>query len=79
MHAIGNCESFQVIGINKDGSQQRLCSASSAKNLDRAWAKEVARHRKTGPHNILPTFRAILAWGVRDGFYADAAATGASQ
>lgn len=68
MYAISRAEAFQVIGFNKDGTQMRLCSARTLRHLLTAWGKEVARHEKTGRHNILPTFRKIAVWNVDTGF-----------
>lgn len=68
MGAILNCQAWQVIGFNKDGTQQRLCSAGSLRHLIDAYAREVARHESTGVHNILPTFTRIRVWSVSDGW-----------
>lgn len=68
MFAISKAESFQVIGFNKDGSQQRLCSASSLQKLLADWMVEVVRHESFGVHNILPSFKKITVWNIDSGF-----------
>ena len=69
--AISNSETFQVIGINKDGTQHRLCSARTLPALLKLWTKEIERHEKTGHHNILPSFARIRVWNIDSGFGAD--------
>lgn len=68
MHAISKAEAFQVIGFNKDGTQQTLLSARSLSSLILGWAKEVERHAASGPHNILPTFKKITIWNIEQGW-----------
>ena len=67
--AIQANEQYQVIGFNKDGTQQRLYSARSLRNLLIGWSKEVQRREAMGAHNnTLPTFTAIKVWNVEEGF-----------
>lgn len=68
MYAISKAEAFQVIGFNKDNTQQRLFSARSLESLLLGWAKEIARHEVAGKSNILPTFKKITVWNVEQGF-----------
>ena len=68
-HAILTCEQWQVIGFNKDGTQQRLYSARSLYHLLNGWSKEVTKRESLGAHNnTLPTFAAIKVWNVEQGF-----------
>ena len=67
--AIQANERYQVIGFNKDGTQQRLYSARSLRDLLIGWSKEVTKREASGVHNnTLPTFTAIKVWGVKQGF-----------
>ena len=67
--AIQANEQYQVIGFNKDGSQQRLYSARTLRDLLIGWSKEVTRRESLGAHNnTLPTFTAIKVWNVEQGF-----------
>ena len=67
--AIQANEQYQVIGFNKDGSQQRLYSARTLRDLLIGWSKEVAKREALGAHNNrLPTFTAIKVWNVEEGF-----------
>ena len=67
--AIQANEQYQVIGFNKDGTQQRLYSARSLRDLLIGWSKEVAKREALGAHNTtLPTFTAITVWNVEEGF-----------
>jgi hypothetical protein len=68
MSTIGKSISWQVIGYNKDGTQLRLCSASSRKALMKGWAEDVKRHQAHANTNILPTFVSILVWNVERGW-----------
>lgn len=68
MYAISKAEAFQVIAFNKDGTQQRLCSAANLLKLLSFYTKEVARHELAGASNILPTFKKITVWNVDEGF-----------
>lgn len=68
MYALSQAETFRVVGINKDGSQMRLCSARTLRHLLAAWGKEIARHEKTGRHNILPTFLKIMVYKTGEGY-----------
>lgn len=62
-------EQWQVIGFNKDGTQQRLCSARSLRDLLIGWSKGVAKREALGAHNnTLLTFTAIKVWNVEQGF-----------
>lgn len=67
-YAILTCEQYQVVGINKDGTQQRLYSARTLRLLRIGWAKEVVKREYTGHHNTLLTFKAIKVWNVEQGF-----------
>ena len=68
-HAILTCEQWQVIGFNKDGTQQRLYSARSLYHLLNGWSKEVQRRERTGlQNNTLPSYTAIKVWNVEQGF-----------
>ena len=67
--AIQANEQYQVIGFNKDGTQQRLYSARSLRDLLIGWSKEVTKREALGVHNnTLPTFTAIKVWSVKEGF-----------
>ncbi len=67
--AIQKNEQWQVIGFNKDGTQQRLYSARSLRDLLIGWAKEVTKREALGAHNnTLPTFTAIKVWNAEQGF-----------
>ena len=67
--AIQKNEQWQVIGFNKDGTQQRLYSARSLRDLLIGWSKEVTKREALGAHNnTLPTFAAIKVWNVEQGF-----------
>ena len=67
--AIQPNEQYQVIGFNKDGTQQRLYSARSLYHLLSGWCKEVQRRESMGAHNnTLSTFTAIKVWHVEQGF-----------
>ena len=67
--AIQANEQYQVIGFNKDGTQQRLYSARSLRDLLIGWSKEVTKREALGAHNnTLPTFTAIKVWHVEQGF-----------
>lgn len=67
--AIQKNEQYQVIGFNKDGTQQRLYSARSLRDLIIGWSKEVTKRAALGQHNnTLPTFTAIKVWNVEQGF-----------
>ena len=67
--AIQANEQYQVIGFNKDGTQQRLYSARSLRDLLIGWSKEVTKREALGAHNnTLPTFTAIKVWNVKEGF-----------
>jgi hypothetical protein len=68
MYAISKAESYQVIGFNKNNTQQRLFSARTLESLLMGWAKEIARHEAAGKSNILPTFKKITVWNVEQGF-----------
>ena len=68
MYAITKEQAFQVIGFNKDGSQQILCRANSLMALLSAWAKELPRFVASGADNILPSFSKITVWNVDEGF-----------
>ena len=62
-------EQWQVIGFNKDGTQQRLYSARSLRDLLIGWSKEVTKREALGAHNnTLSTFKAIKVWNVDQGF-----------
>lgn len=68
-YAIQANEQWQVIGFNKDGSQQRLYSARSLRDLLIGWSKEVTKRESLGAHNnTLTTFTAIKVWNVEQGF-----------
>lgn len=68
-HAILDCEQWQVIGFNRDGTQQRLYSARSLYHLLNGWSKEVQRRESMGlQNNTLPTYTAIKVWNVEQGF-----------
>ena len=67
--AIQANEQYQVIGFNKDGTQQRLYSARSLRDLLIGWSKDVTKREALGAHNnTLPTFTAIKVWNVEHGF-----------
>ena len=67
--AIQANEQYQVIGFNKDGTQQRLYSARSLRALLIGWSKEVTKREALGAHNnTLPTFTAIKVWNIDQGF-----------
>ena len=67
--AIQANEQWQVIGFNKDSTQQRLYSARSLRALLIGWSKEVAKREALGAHNnTLPTFLAVKVWNVEEGF-----------
>ena len=67
--AIQANEQYQVIGFNKDGTQQRLYSARSLRDLLIGWSKEVTKREALGAHNnTLRTFTAIKVWHVEQGF-----------
>ena len=67
--AIQANEQWQVIGFNKDGTQQRLYSARSLYHLISGWSKEVQRRESMGNHNnTLPSFASIKVWSVEQGF-----------
>ena len=67
--AIQKNEQWQVIGFNKDGTQQRLYSARSLRDLLIGWSKEVTQREALGAHNnTLTTFAAIKVWNVEQGF-----------
>jgi hypothetical protein len=67
--AIQKNEQWQVIGFNKDGTQQRLYSARSLYHLLNGWSKEVQRRERTGlQNNTLPSYTAIKVWNVEQGF-----------
>ena len=67
--AIQANEQYQVIGFNKDGTQQRLYSARSLYHLLSGWCKEVTKREALGAHNnTLLTFTAIKVWNVEQGF-----------
>ena len=67
--AIQANEQYQVIGFNKDGTQQRLYSARSLRDLLIGWSKEVTKREALGAHNnTLPTFTAIKVWNIDQGF-----------
>ena len=68
-YATQTIEQYQVIGFNKDGTQQRLYSARSLRDLLIGWSKEVTKREALGAHNnTLPTFTAIKVWNVEQGF-----------
>ena len=68
-YALQKNEQWQVIGFNKDGTQQRLYSARSLRDLLIGWSKEVTKREALGAHNnTLPTFTAIKVWNVEEGF-----------
>ena len=67
--AIQANEQWQVIGLNKDSTQQRLYSARSLRDLLIGWSKEVSKREALEAHNnTLPTFTAIKVWNVEEGF-----------
>ena len=67
--AIQANEQWQVIGFNKDGTQQRLYSARSLRDLLIGRSKEVSKREALEAHNnTLPTFTAIKVWNVEEGF-----------
>ena len=67
--AIQTNEQWQVIGFNKDGTQQRLYSARSLRDLLIGWSKEVTKREALQAHNnTLSTFTAIKVWNVDQGF-----------
>jgi hypothetical protein len=67
--AIQTNEQWQVIGFNKDGTQQRLYAARSLRDLLIGWSKEVTKREALGAHNnTLSTFTAIKVWNVEEGF-----------
>lgn len=68
MYAITKEQAFQVIGFNKDGTQQILCRSHSLVALLTAWAKELPRFVASGANNILPSFTKITVWNVAEGF-----------
>lgn len=68
MYAICKTEAWQVIGFNKDGTQQILCRARTIDKLITKYAVEVARMVSTGENNILPSFTNIRVWNVEQGF-----------
>lgn len=68
-HAILEHEQWQVIGFNKDDTQQRLYSARSLYHLLTGWSKEVQRRESVGAqNNTLSTYIAIKVWNVEQGF-----------
>ena len=67
--AIQANEQWQVIGFNKNGTQQRLYSARSLRDLLIGWSKEVTKREVLGAHNnTLTTFTIIKVWNIEEGF-----------
>ena len=67
-HAILPCEQWQVIGFNRDGTQQNLFSARSLYHLINGWSKEVEKRKTLGHKNTLPTYMTIKVWNIEQGF-----------
>lgn len=69
MYAIQKCEHWQVVGFNRDGTQQRLYSSHTLRHLLQGYAKLVAQREALGAHNnTLSTYKVIKVWNIEQGF-----------
>lgn len=68
MYAIPTFEFWQIIGFNKDSTQQKLCSAHSERELMKQWDKLKAKQESLGVHSTLGTYKVVKMWNVDKGF-----------
>lgn len=68
MYAIPTFEFWQIIGFNKDDTQQKLCAAHSEKELMKQWDNLKAKQESLGVHSTIETYKVVKVWNAKRGF-----------